>query len=58
MTTKVDRIVGTRPQHTHTCSQGHQWQCNSPYCDDQQRDCVEHGGLEPYVQGHEPWRGR
>jgi len=58
MTEKVDRITGSRPQHTHQCSQGHAWQCNSPYCDEAARDCVPHGGLEPVVQGHEPWKGR
>ncbi len=55
-TEKVDRVNGTRPQHTHRCSQGHDWQCNSPYCEDMVRDCVPHGGIEPVVQGHEPGR--
>lgn len=53
---KADRIFGDRPPHTHTCSQGHQWQCNSPYCEFLQADCVPHGGLEPIVPGREPWR--
>jgi len=50
-------VVGSRPQHTHHCSAGHDWQCNSPYCEDMQTDCPEHGGFQPIVQGHEPWKG-
>lgn len=55
---KIRHVVGSRPIHVHTCSQGHQWECNSPYCDDMQTDCPEHNGPVPIVSGREPWRGR
>jgi hypothetical protein len=60
-----DRIRGVRKTfdgqvavHTHLCDEGHTWLCNSPYCEDLTGPCPEHGGLEPIVQGREPWRGR
>ncbi len=46
-------VHGPRPAHTHTCSAGHPWECNSPYCSDAQANCPEHGGLEPLAQGYE-----
>lgn len=52
-------VFGDRPQHTHKCEAGnHDWQCNSPYCEVMKADCPDHGGLEPIIQGREPWRGR
>jgi hypothetical protein len=51
-------IVNGRPAHTHTCSESHTWDCDSPYCEQIKADCPEHGGLEPIVVGREPWRGR
>jgi hypothetical protein len=56
--TERSYILGSRPAHQHTCSQGHTWQCNSPYCVDTVQDCPTHGGPEPVAQGFEPWRGR
>lgn len=51
---------GTLTVHKHTCVAGnHVWQCDSPYCDAPgDDDCPDHGGLEPIIQGREPWRGR
>lgn len=51
-------VVGARPRHVHTCTAGHTWECNSPYCIDVLADCVAHGGDEPIREGREPWRGR
>lgn len=55
-----DRVRGDRPAHTHRDSSGRTWQCNSPYCGDTGFDGEhpDNGGLEPIVQGREPWRGR
>jgi hypothetical protein len=53
-----DRVSGDRPVHTHSCPQGHQWKCNSPYCEVLNDLCPAHGGDEPVKQGREPWRGR
>lgn len=46
--------------HVHTCpdKDGHTWACNSPYCENLNRLCPDHGGTEPVVKGEEPWRGR
>ncbi len=53
-----DRVFGDRPIHVHDCSKGHEWKCNSPYCDSRLADCFEHGGQEPVLVGHEFWKGR
>jgi hypothetical protein len=54
-----DRLVGTRPAHTHVPPSGKEpWKCNSPYCDEMAVEHPDDGGLEPVVQGREPWRGR
>ena len=57
--------IGRTVFHVHRCDGGgdsakaHEWQCDSPYCEDPGADnCPEHGGFEPIVQGREPWRGR
>lgn len=46
--------------HTHTCAaegeKPHTWQCNSPYCENLNRNCPDHGGKEPVTKGEEPWR--
>lgn len=47
--------------HTHMCTgddgkQRHPWRCNSPYCNNLQRECPEHGGKDPVTIGEEPWR--
>ncbi len=55
---KRNYVVGTRPVHNHKCPDGHFWECNSPYCDNLEVECPEHGGFEPIVQGREQWRGR
>lgn len=50
-------VYGTRPTHTHHCAAGnHQWDCNSPYCNDMNIACPNDGGPTPIVQGFEPWR--
>jgi hypothetical protein len=51
-------VVGTRPAHTHRDSDGEQWQCNSPYCQELEMDPPEKGGPVPVVSGYEPWKGR
>jgi hypothetical protein len=40
-----------RPAHRHTCADGHQWYCTSPYCEPPfAADCPAHGGEPvPYV---------
>jgi hypothetical protein len=48
------------PVHTHRCTDGHEWFCSSPYCEDVSaaaRACVQHGGTPPIMKGQEPWRG-
>jgi len=59
---KSSYVVGSRPKHVHTCGSGtdsvHQWECNSPYCEDMLTDCPEHNGPVPIILGREPWRGR
>jgi hypothetical protein len=58
-TTGLDRIYGTRPAHEHRSDSGKKWLCNSPYCEEM---AVPHpsepGGMEPIIQGREPWKGR
>lgn len=58
---KQDRIVGDRPEHIHRnpdpAAKIHEWACNSPYCEDLAGPHPDEGGLEPIVQGREPWRG-
>ncbi len=56
--TKRIYVLGDRPKHTHTCPDGHTWDCNSPYCEVMEVQCPEHGGPEPVQVGREPWRGR
>ncbi len=51
-------VHGSRPVHTHTDSDGEQWLCNSPYCNDMEMDPPEKGGPVPVILGQEPWRGR
>jgi len=57
----VDRIVGARPEHIHRNpdpkAKVKEWACNSPYCEDLAGPHPNDGGLEPVVQGREPWRG-
>lgn len=57
-TAKRIYVVNGRPVHKHTCPKGHTWDCDSPYCEQMDATCPEHGGLEPIVVGREPWRGR
>jgi hypothetical protein len=55
------RARAVTPFHIHRCSDGHEWACNSPYCEDVSstpRACVDHGGVPPITKGMEPWRGR
>jgi hypothetical protein len=50
-------VNGDRPVHVHWCPKGgHQWTCNSPYCNDMNINCPDDGGPTPIVQGYEPWR--
>ncbi len=58
--TLPDKIYGSRPAHTHTSQvSGLTWQCNSPYCNDMViPHPTEEGGLEPVIEGREPWRGQ
>ena len=51
-------VVGTRPKHIHTDSDGDRWECNSPYCIDMNTDPPHKGGPPVIIQGQEPWRGR
>lgn len=49
------------PIHIHHCTEGHDWPCTSPYCEDVSsvpRACATHGGTPPIVKGLEPWRGK
>lgn len=49
---------GDRPQHEHVCRIcNNRWKCDSPYCDFMTTICVPCGGIEPIIQGREPWRG-
>ncbi len=58
---KSDRVVGDRPIHIHRASDPSakvkEWACNSPYCEDLAGPHPDDGGVEPIVQGREPWRG-
>ncbi len=44
--------------HNHRCpdGDGHQWLCNSPYCNTLNGLCPDHGGEEPIKIGREPWK--
>jgi len=42
--------------HLHRCPEGHQWKCNSPYCNSLLDLCPDHGGPEPTAIGREPWK--
>ena len=59
----VVKATGTMngvPVHVHRCPDGHEWFCQSPYCEDvtaTPRACTAHGGSAPIVKGSEPWRG-
>jgi hypothetical protein len=53
-----DRVYGNRPVHVHVPPSGEAfWRCNSPYCNDMATEHPDDGGLEPIVEGREPWRG-
>lgn len=54
----VHEVVGDDPVHTHFCpdGDGHQWECNSPYCEVLKTACPVHGGDAPIRRGREFWR--
>jgi len=55
------RAKANTPYHIHRCPDGHEWACNSPYCEDVAavpRQCMDHGGDRPIQKGLEPWRGK
>jgi hypothetical protein len=40
-------VVGDGNIHRHTCKMGHDWFCDSCYCNSMQGLCPDHGGVTP-----------
>jgi len=44
-------VFGDGNVHVHFCSVGHEWKCDSCYCNTMKGRCPEHGGAIPKLNG-------
>ncbi len=40
-------VIGDGNVHVHKCPNGHDWNCDSSYCNSMHIRCPEHGGPTP-----------